>query len=116
MKSFIIKFILLTLGTLLMTFVLEKDYKVNGVKRVVTNSKYSKIAYYLGLANIVLMLELLEIVYDKYISSLLSNGLNIILSWVVIPLLSVFAYVAVYFSVYSQELTKKNNESQDTGL
>ena len=67
MKSFIIKFILLTIGTLLMTFVLEKDYKVNGLKRVVTNSKYSKIAYYLGLANIVLMLGLLETVYDKYI-------------------------------------------------
>jgi uncharacterized membrane protein (UPF0182 family) len=100
--------VLVCILTGLISYFLNKDYKLNGqAKKIITGSKYSRIAHYLSITMVLLLSILFDVVIDKYAVGFFSDTTCKILSWVISPLLSIICVASIYITAYSEFLARK---------
>lgn len=108
MAAFIVKFILLVVSTYFIVYFLNKDYKLNWkLKKVATNSRYSKYAYLLSILNIIILSNLFDVLHNKYLFNVLSANMNKFIEWLIIPLVSILIVISIFYSTYSKFKAKK---------
>lgn len=108
MAAFIIKFIGLVVSTYFIIYFLNKEYKLNWkLKKIVTNSRYSKYAYLLSIVNIIILSNLFDVIHNKYLFNTLNTNMNKLIEWVIIPLVSILIFISIFYSTYSQFKAKK---------
>lgn len=97
-----------------MIYFLNKDYKLNWkAKKVFTHSRYAQIAKILGIVNIVITTNLLDRIHDEMFQSYFSQGTNRIISWIVIPSISIIIFLSIFYMTYYQFVFKKENNIKD---
>jgi hypothetical protein len=89
---------------------LNKDYNLNGAKRLLSNSKYGRIVYWCSLVLITLMTfsirRIVEI--DGFAQHFhLSNWFCTVLRWVVAPLISFITVGSLFVFSRTQYLSRK---------
>ncbi len=103
MIGFTINFSVIFVNTVLMTYFLNKDYKINShVNKVITYSRYSKIAMFFGYANLGLTCALFYGLQDKFLEPYFNTVGNFIISWILIPCLCVFIYASIAYFTFVQ--------------
>lgn len=114
MIAFSIKFIIVFVNTILMIYLINKDYKLNWkAKKVFTYSRYSKIASIIGFANIGITTGLLDFVHEKFLKIYFNSTTNFVIEWFIIPLICILIFFSVFYSTYSQYVFKKQNNIKD---
>jgi hypothetical protein len=107
-------FFIVFVNTLIMVFLLNKDYKINWrSKKVFTYSRFSNIARFFAIANIVIANELLSKIYNKYFEQYFSKTMDTVYKWFIIPSFCIFVFLSVFYATYSIFVFKHENKIRD---
>lgn len=110
MKSLAIQFVILIVITTLITYFLNKDYKINWkAKKVFTYSKYGRIALILGCISTPFYLAIMSFFYENLFSKYFCVSFNIFIEWVVIPILCIFFILSTFYATYTQFMFRQKH-------
>ena len=110
--KFLVRGIICLVAMFVIIIFLNKDYNLNGAKRMLSTSKYGRIAYWASFFLIIWFTQSVQAFIDFLIASgefVLSTTVYNLLFWLGVPLLGFIFVGSIIFTTYLNYKTRKRD-------